>query len=98
VLRDSEGATKLDPCSSEASGTPTRWEEHLSPCRPSSENLKMLAVKVSTLDLQNRKRNLPRPGLQRLLLGKLLVANLSKAPPRSGASISEQTESDPAGA
>ena len=34
-----QGATKQDPCSSEASGTPARWEEHLSLCSLSSENL-----------------------------------------------------------
>ena len=51
-----QGATIQDPCSSEASGTATRREEHLSPCSPSSENLEVLA-EVSTLDLQNRNKN-----------------------------------------
>jgi len=63
-------------------------------------------AEVSTLDLQNRNKNysrtarsgLGRPGLQRLLLRKLLVANLSNAAPKSGASASEQPDSDPAGA
>ena len=51
-----------------------------------------MLAEVSTLDLQNRKRTvvtLPRrrlgsSGLQRLLLGTLLVANLSKAPQKWG--------------
>jgi hypothetical protein len=49
-------ATKQNPYSSEASGTPTRWEEHLSPYSPSSENLEVLAEKVGTMDHPKQKR------------------------------------------
>jgi len=53
-----QGTTKQNPYSSEASETPARWEEHLSPYSPCSENLEVLAGKVGTLDPPGQKREL----------------------------------------
>lgn len=61
----------------------------MSPCCESSENTDVLAEMVGTLDLLNTKKRfvvalprggIERPGWQRLLLGTVLVANLSRAP------------------
>jgi hypothetical protein len=52
-----QGATKQNPLSSEASETPTSWQEHFSLCSPSSKNLKVPAEKVGTIDLKSRKKN-----------------------------------------
>ena len=65
--------------------------EHLSPCSPNSDNPDVLA-EVGTLDLKSRKKNrsgtskneLGRLSLQRLLLGTLSTANLSRAPHKLG--------------
>jgi len=65
----------------------------LSPCCEIPENLDVLAETVGTLDLQTRKKlfmlalprcGLERPGWQRLLLGTVLVANVSRAASKSG--------------
>jgi hypothetical protein len=69
--------TEQNPLSPEASATPANWEEHLSPCKTSSENPDVLAEKVSTLALKSRKKNCSgtakkgakNVGSQRLLLG-----------------------------
>ena len=53
-----QGATKQNPYSSETSGTPARWEEHLSTYSPSSENLEVLAGKVGTLYSPEQKREM----------------------------------------
>jgi len=64
-----QGATKQNPYSSEASGTPARWEEHLSLYCPSSESLEVLEGEVGTLDPRSRKDScsgcLPKSGIGR---------------------------------
>jgi len=65
----------------------------LSPGRPSSENLEVLAEKVGTLDLKTIKKRtaalltrsrLGRRGMQRPLPRTLQLANLSRAPQKGG--------------
>ena len=51
-----QGANEQHPLSSEASEIPARWEEHLSPCNPDSDNPDVL-VEDGTLDLKSRKKN-----------------------------------------
>jgi len=65
---------------------PMTWEEHLSPSSLSLENLEGLTEKVGTLSLQSLRKNrcgaakkrTKKARLQRLLLGTLAVANLSR--------------------
>jgi len=69
--------TEQNPLSPEASATPANWEEHLSPCKTSSENPEVPAEKVGTLALKSRKKNrsgaskkqAKNVGSHRLLLG-----------------------------
>jgi len=55
-LQALQGATKQSPYSLEASGTPARWREHLSPYSSSSEDLEVLAGKGGILDPPEQKR------------------------------------------
>jgi len=79
---------QLNPLSSEASETPASWEEHLSPCSPNSDNPDVLAPWISRVErritVARLRSELGRLSLQRLLLGILSTANLSRAPQKWG--------------
>jgi hypothetical protein len=91
-----QGTTKQSPYSLEASGTPARWEEHLSPYSPSSENLEVLAEKAPWIP-RSRKENHSGSAEKQAHNGcQGLLADLIRTP-KSGASAREQSDSDHAG-
>jgi len=94
-----EGATKQNPGASEI---PISLEGHLSPDSPSSENLEVLAETAGILDLKSIKKNCSgaakkwarRARHTEAPPGTLLVANLSRAPPK-GTPALQQLDTDP---